>query len=238
MARAPALAIILGVGLLLAGCAQKGDPAATSNPGLKVGSTNATANNPNATKATPSPSPANATNNGTAPADDMPQEGATCMRGMDHPGCTAQQAENQYKKWKAAQDAKGPAPDRALTPLKISLNPQGTNQGASANIDEGTMTLFITVYLNDTGPGPYAAVGSTPMNDIQVVLKGTSTTKTITLQGTSASIGADPAAPLAMKATSIISMPESAVWNIQVNGQGQNARVEIDMLERFTMENP
>jgi hypothetical protein len=228
-----AFLLLVAAALLMAGCAAKNDPHAhesTSDGNVSVASSGANVTMPEGAS--------NATGNATSSnGTDMPSDPANCMGGMDMPGCTSQQADNYYKKRKAEEAAKGPPPDRALTPLKIALSPKGDNQGGSSNFDDGTMTLFITIYLNDTGTGPYAAVGPSGQGDLSLLLKGPkSMSKTVALSGTGPSVGVDPAAPLSKKFTAQISMPETGVWSVTVNGQGQNARVELDMLERFTMD--
>ncbi len=228
MRRPTLLALSLGAVLLLAGCASKGEPAPENGPETTA-ATNESASAPvNATAGT------NATANQTAPAKDpsMPDDPSSCMRGMDMPGCTAAQAEAYAK----AQEANaGPRPDQALTPVKIALNLQGTDQKATVALDEGTMTLFATVYVNDTGQGPYLALGPGGQGDVTLQMKGANTTKTFTLAGSGSSVGVDPAAPLAKKYTAALEMPESGAWTITVGGQGQAVQVEVDLLERFVM---
>jgi len=159
---------------------------------------------------------------------------ASCMRGMDMPGCTAAQAESYYQSQKGGT-ASAPPPDKDLDPVKIALDAQGSNPSGKATLDAGTMQLLVTVFLNDTGPGPYAAFGPGGSGDLKIDFKGPNGTKSMTLGGSGGLVGADPASPLAKTFTTTISMPDAGAYTVSVAGQGQNVQLTIRLTERFTM---
>jgi hypothetical protein len=235
MPRAVLLALLLGTALVLAGCAAKTDEGATP---ASTDANESTANvHANAT-VTAGNASASAGNNGTtnqtgARDPRMPEDPSNCMGGMDMPGCTAAQYEYYYAKTMA--NTPQPPPDKALPPIKIGLTPQGPDGTGKASLDAGTMELLVTVHLNDTGPGPYAALGPDGTSDLKVTLKGPTASKVITLAGSSHSVGVDPASPLASRFTGSVTMPAAGDWTVTLDGIGQNAQVTINLVERFSM---
>ncbi|MEA3199432.1 MAG: hypothetical protein QOE90_860 [Thermoplasmata archaeon] len=231
MARAIVLTLLAALSVLLAGCASKSGDDLTPPPDQTPTFEEAAAPTPNATaNATASAGGANATASNNATAGDMPTDPGNCMGGMDMPGCTAAQAARYY----AYMEAKaGPRPDETLPPIKIPLTPQGDSEKATISLDEKIVTLLVTVHLNDTGNGPYLALGPGGMGDLSLELKGASTTKTIPLTGSANSVGVDPASSLAMTFQTTISAPEPSAWTLTVSGQGQGAEVVVNLVERF-----
>jgi hypothetical protein len=186
------------------------------------------------------PPAANTSTNNTTASQDLGYDPSSCMVGMDMPGCTAAQADANYKKQQAAEAAKGPKPDQALPSLKIGLDPQSVGQTGGFSVDTGAKSLLVKIKLVSTGTGPYAALGPGGQGDLSVEFKApgaTSATKTITLTGTGAgsSVGADPANPMDKAAASdTILVTLEGGWTLHVLGQGTNVNVQVDMTERYT----
>ncbi|GEM_PF-1960208 len=166
--------------------------------------------------------------NGTA----QPQyDYSACMPGMDMPGCPASVAAEYYAK----QQASAPPPDKDLPPVKIELTPQGDQGPGKFTVDNGTKQLIVSIRLNDSGAGPYAALGPGGQGDLTLDLKGPAGSKTIALAGSANTVGVDPAAPASKGPYSgIVTAPGEGAWTITVNGQGQNANVVVSITERFT----
>lgn len=218
------LAALVGALILVAGCASKEDPA-TPTPETQNNVTTTAATNGNATT--------NATANATAapPGKDpnMPDDPSACMGGMDMPGCTAAQSAYYYKKQQ--ENYVAPPPDKPLAPVKITLTPQGPDASGKFSIENGTMILLVSLYVNDTGTGPYLAMGANPGDDLKLEIKGP-TTKTFTIK---AAEGVDPVAALSTQTNSEISMPAQGDYTVTLTGMGQNVVVTMTLTERFYM---
>ncbi|MFA5862599.1 MAG: hypothetical protein WDA16_12985 [Candidatus Thermoplasmatota archaeon] len=153
---------------------------------------------------------------------------SSCMVGMDMPGCPASVAEKRYLEAQAKA-----RPDKQLPPVKIALKPQGDGQTGAFLVENGTLQLLLTAYLNDSGPGPYAALGPGGMGDLKVELKAGASTKSITLANSANSAGVDPAVVMTHTYTSMVALPADGEWTVTVLGQGQNAQVTLVLVERF-----
>lgn len=153
---------------------------------------------------------------------------SSCMVGMDMPGCPASVAEKRYLEAQAKA-----RPDKELPPVKIALAPQGDGQTGKFAVENGTVQLLLTIYLNDSGPGPYAALGPGGTGDLKVDLTGGDSTKSIALAGSAKSAGIDPAAPMSHLYNAIVALPARGEWTATVQGQGQNAQVTLLVVERF-----
>jgi hypothetical protein len=219
--RAGVLTFALIAVLVLAGCASKQDPVAATPPqnvtASSVGanatvSANATAGSGNATD-----------------ASNQTYDYSNCMVGMDMPGCPASVAAKYY-----AEQAAKYRPDKVLPPIKFTLTPQGPDKAGNFSIDNGTMQLLVTVYLNDTGTGPYAALGPGGQGDLSVALKPSSgDAKTLTMGGSANSVGVDPASPLLRSWNTLYTTPADGGWGATLSGVGQNTQVTVLLLERF-----
>jgi hypothetical protein len=225
--RSSLLVFVLAAALVLAGCVKQDKPpadnvgAATTNS-TPLAPSNATANataNVNASTGT----------NGTGKDPNMPSDPSSCMSGMDMPGCTMAQADYYYKHSKAGSAA----PDRALPPVVVALDPQGAGQSGKFTVENATQQLLISIKIKDDGPGPYAALGPGGQGDLAVELKGPASTKKIMLNGTTQSVGVDPASTLFKSFVDGLVLPGEGSWTIQVDGQGKAVTVEIDITERF-----
>lgn len=148
---------------------------------------------------------------------------------MNMDGCTAAQADAYFN----ARKANAPPPDKELPPVTILLDAQGANPTGAFSLDEGTMVLLVEVYVNNTGPGPYFALGPDGAGDLMLDLVGPTETKTISLPGEN--IGIDPANPLSKMVSATVDMPTIGDWAIALNGQGTNAAIEVRLIERFYM---
>lgn len=228
--RTTLLALLVGLALLSAGCATKTEEPATTTPTpveeTPLQSSNATVNNSSTTNST-------AATNSSAKDPRMPDNPGNCMGGMDMPGCT----QAQYDYWYAQQKANAPPtpPDKELPPVVITLTPNGPDKVGSTTIDADVMQLHVTIYLNDTGAGPYAALDSGLVGDVKVTLKSEAEAKTMTFTGSALSVGADPAAPMSHTTTASFMMPPAGDWTITVDGMGLNAVVTIVMVESWSM---
>lgn len=215
----------------MAGCVGKDEPATPGGgPTPDASPSTPTAASP----ATAAPSNGTTTSNATAEtngtkASDMPSDPGNCMRGMDMDGCTAAQADA----WFDSQKANAPPPDKELPPVVIVLDAQGANTPGAFTIDAGTMRLLVHMYLNSTGPGPYAAVGPDGVGDMQLRFVGGDDTTTLTIGGRN--VGVAPADPLANAFTAVLDMPAAGDWTLELEGQGSNAQLEVRLIERFSM---
>lgn len=229
MPRQVLLSLLLGLALLLAGCAAKTDGDEPTPEGDAAGN----GANTSADNATMAPA-ANATNTTSSGDTSMPDDPSQCMSGMDMPGCTQAQAERYF----AAQSALPPPPaDKALPNVKIELNPQGdATQTATFQVpDNDTKQLLVAIRVNDSGQGAWFVSGSgtPPASDLKVTLKSGSVTKTITVSGIQ-SAGVDPANALAKGPyNDAIPLPPAAGWTITVDGVGQNVHLDVQLTERF-----
>ncbi|MEA3199840.1 MAG: hypothetical protein QOE90_1268 [Thermoplasmata archaeon] len=180
----------------------------------------------------------NSTNTST-PGNGLPPgfDGSNCMGGMDMPGCTARQAEIYFDQQAAAPP---PPPDKPLPNVKIDLAQQGPATQKFSLPDAGVKQLLISIRLNSTSTGPYAACDSaTPpcQGSITVTLAGKTASGKVTLtngdmQGVDT--GQSAAGPKAEGPwnTAILN-PDSGDWTITVDGIGTNAHVDVQITERF-----
>lgn len=213
------LALTLASVTVLAGCVGN----KTTERVFKDDAANASASAPGAqVNAT------NASNTQGSNSSNQTYEYANCMAGMDMPGCPADVAERYYRE----QQAKARA-DKPLPPVKIALKPQGDGQTGAFSVENGTLQLLVTVYLNDTGQGPYFALGPGGMGDLRVDLKGGSVTKSVALSGSANSAGVDPAVVMTHAYNAIVTLPSDGDWTATVQGQGQNVQVTLSIVERF-----
>lgn len=233
-----ALATLLVLTLALAGCTAREEApkpqAAEATLAAEDTTAEASADPTPADGPATTDASANTTAEANATAPGEPEDPGNCMRGMDMPGCTKEQADAYFDRIKAEQAARGPPPDKALPVLKIDLTPTGENQLSSFAIDDGTRRLFISVFLNASGPGPYAGLGPGGSDPMQLTFTSSDSTTTITLAGAPETVGIDPARPYTKTFLAEIEMPAAEVWEIALLGHGENAGIEIAMVERFT----
>jgi hypothetical protein len=207
--------------------AMGGDHAADAGPGAATSSgMDMTAASTHATNGT-----TNGTSTPSANANET-YDYSNCMVGMDMPGCPAAVAARMA----AGQGGSTapPPPDKVLAPVKIDLTPDGSKQDGKFTLETGTKQLLVTLRLNDSGPGPYAALGMGGQGDLKVTLKPASGSgKTITITGSAQSVGVDPAAPLSRVTSDVLGAPAEGGWTLTVEGMGQNAYVSVELTERF-----
>lgn len=228
-----ALAFALLAALLAAGCMAKNQDPADGEPtdaDLAAAAANMSAASQMAQNMS---AQGNATAaNGTAAKDpNMPDDPSACMQGMDMPGCTAGQSDYYYKQ--QMKSYVPPPPDKELPKISIKLDPQGANPSGAFKVDNGTKQLLVDVYLNDTGPGPYASLGPGGQGDLKLTFKGATDSKAIPLGSSGGSVGADPANPLARSWHTSIELPAEGDWKVTLEGQGTNAELTVHLVERF-----
>lgn len=226
-ARTALLVIVLASVIVVAGCVKKDPPASDTVGAAGINAT--PTSHANATTNASAHANASAGTNGTGKDPNMPDDPGSCMSGMDMPGCTSAQADYYYKHTKAGSAA----PDRPLAPVVIALTLDGTGQAGKFTVENGTQQLLISIKIKDQGPGPYAALGPGGQGDLKVELTGPAGTKTIALNGTTQSIGIDPASTLFKSYVDGLVLPGEGDWTARVVGQGKNVNVEIDITERF-----
>jgi hypothetical protein len=226
------LVLLLAIVVLATGCAAKDGP--TSKESAKISDVETSTNSTNANTQAPALAQSNATANSNTTTDanttkpsDMPSDPSNCMRGMNMDGCTAAQADAYFD----SRKVNPPPPDKELPPVVIVLDTQGANPSGAFTLDAGTMTLMVQIYLNDTAPGPYAAVGPGGVGDLTLSFVGPKETTTYTIKGPN--VGVDPADPLADKFTTMLEMPAVGDWALTLDGQGSNTQLEIRLVERF-----
>ncbi|MHB8586858.1 MAG: hypothetical protein ACYDDF_13605 [Thermoplasmatota archaeon] len=134
--------------------------------------------------------------------------------------------------------ANATAPPKTLAPVKIALTPDGSAESAKVTVDAGVMHLHVTIYLNASGTGAYAATGPSGGDLVLTVTApgGSSAAKSVALTGTAATTGVDAGTGASKGPFAVaIDMPTGGTWTIAINGQGQNAEVDATLVESFTM---